>query len=96
MATVLHFGPYLAMIALKPNQSTGWWFGPYQWDNAVVSITAHPLGYRVIGDHRVEVTDIWVQKLSTGAGDSGFVHCTIRNIGNSEDNYEIWVGAIRP
>ena len=98
MASLFHFGPYLAVMGwgLKPGHAVRWMFGPYQWDNAVVSITAHPLGYRVIGDHRVAVTDIEVQKLSTGAGESQFVHCTIRNIGSSEDNYAIWLGVIRP
>jgi hypothetical protein len=98
MASVFHYGPYLALMGwgLKPGHSVNWSFGPFEWDNAVVSIMAHPLGYHVIGDHRVMVTDIQVQKHSTGAGESQFVHCTIRNIGSSDDNYAIWLGVIRP
>jgi hypothetical protein len=98
MAKVFHFGPYASVKGwgLLPGKVEHWAFGPYDWDNAVVMVTAHPMGSGSIGDRRLAVTGIEIRKVRTGAGLSQYVHCDVRNVGDVQTNFNVWIGAIRP
>jgi hypothetical protein len=98
MAQTFHFGPYVfsSFEGLAPGASTSWSFGPFDWDACAIAVTAYPGAHRLIGDRAVAVSDIQVQIVATGAGDTELLNCTVRNVGRDATNYSIWIGGTKP
>jgi hypothetical protein len=93
MASVFHFGPYewYKGTAFLPGQEHTWWFGPFDWRQKAVVITAHPFD-ATGSNRRLSVTYIDSQTTP-----DRYINCRIRNIGPDPIYiYYIYVGGTAP
>jgi hypothetical protein len=67
-------------------------WGPWDWGNYAVTVTAHPFHYNSL-DRQLEVTRIWRRADPAGYQ---WLYAIIKNVGNDAANFWLTVGGVRP
>lgn len=97
MSSTFLWSPYIVASDAPPGildpgkEWTSAW-GPWDWENYAITVTAHPFHYDNL-DRQLEVTRVWRRAKPSG---EEWLYATVKNVGNDAANFWWTLGGVRP
>jgi hypothetical protein len=96
VAQVFLYGPYEILGEppgiLAPGAFQHLHWGPLNWGDHTVTVSAHASNSPPLMDRRVEVTRVWTQAKASG---EQWLYATVTNVGNNPTNFWADLGVIK-